>query len=95
VRLVEIDVIGLQPAQGRVRRLHDVLAGKAAVVQARAGRPVDLREDLDGLAAHAVQCPAEHCLGGRARVDVRGVEGGDSLVERRRDTCPGGVFLDL
>ena len=54
VRLVEVDVVGLQPAQRAVDRLHDVLAGQAAVVPARAGRPVHLREDLQALAALAL-----------------------------------------
>ena len=47
VRLVQVDVVGLQPAQRAVRGLHDVLAGQAAVVGARPGRPEDLGADLD------------------------------------------------
>ena len=46
VRLVEVHVVGLQPPERVVGGLHDVLAGQAAVIRARADRPVDLREDL-------------------------------------------------
>ena len=38
VGLVQVDVVGPQPAQRAVRGLHDVLAGQAPVVRAR-GRP--------------------------------------------------------
>ena len=47
VRLVEVDVVGAEPAQRPVDRGHDVLARQpVVVVPAGAGRPVDLREDL-------------------------------------------------
>ena len=38
VRLVEVDVVGLQPLQRAVDRLHDVLAGQAGVVLAARAR---------------------------------------------------------
>ena len=50
VRLVEVDVVGLQPLQRGVAGLDDVLAGQTALVRAGTGRPVDLREQLVGLA---------------------------------------------
>ena len=95
MRLVQVDVVGLQPAQRAVDRLHDVLAGQAAVVAAGAGRPVDLGEDLQPLAALALQRPAEDRLGPGAGVDVGGVEGGDAEVEGGADAGGGGVLLDL
>src|ERR1700729_4233854 len=95
VRLVQIQVVGLQPPERAVRRLHDVLAGQAAVVDAGAGRPVELAEDLDRLAAHATQRPAEHLLGLGARVGVRRVEAGDAFIERRGHARAGGLLFDL
>src|SRR5690606_23096214 len=78
-----------------VRRLHDVLARKAAVVLAGAGGPVDLREDLQPLAALPLERASEDLLGARARVDVRGVEGGDPGVEGRAHARVRRVLLDL
>src|SRR5258707_764646 len=60
VRLVEVQVVGLQPPERVMSRLDDVLAGQAAVIRAPADRPVGLGEDLERLAAHSVQGPAEH-----------------------------------
>ena len=58
VRLVEVDVVGAEPAQRAVDRLQDVLAGQAVVVvPAGPGRPVDLGEDLQPLAALALRAP--------------------------------------
>src|SRR5690606_29904726 len=95
VGLVQVDVVGLQAPQRPVERLHDVLAGQAAVVLARAGRPVDLGADLHGLAAHALQRPPEDLLRLRARVHVGRVEGGDALVQGRVHAGLGRVLLDL
>src|ERR1700685_4085989 len=39
VCLVQVDVVDAKPPQRRVRRLHDVLAGQAAVVGTRVSRP--------------------------------------------------------
>ena len=82
VRLVEVDVVGLQPLQRRVAALHDVLARQAAVVLARAGRPVHLGEDLEALAPGALERLAEDRLGLGLRVHVSGVERRDADVER-------------
>jgi hypothetical protein len=82
VGLVEVDVVGLQAGQRAVDRLHDVLARQAGVVlAARAGRPVDLGEDLQALAPLALERLAEHGLGLGVGVDVGGVEGADAVVE--------------
>jgi hypothetical protein len=93
MRLVEVDVVGLQSLQRRVAALDDVLAGEAAVVAAPAGRPVDLREEFVGGTALALQRPAEDGLGPGAGVDVRGVERGDALVEGGPDAGECGVLL--
>ena len=95
VRLVEVDVVGAEPAQRAVDALADVLARQAAVVHARAGRPVDLGEDLEALAALALQRLAQHLLGAGRGVDVGGVEGGDAGVERGVHARDRGVLLDL
>jgi hypothetical protein len=96
VRLVEIDVVGPEACQGAVDRLQDVLAAEPGVVVARrAGRPVDLREDLERLAALAGERSAEHRLGARVRVGVGRVEGRDARVERGADALRRDVVLDL
>ena len=95
VCLVEVQVVGLEPAQRAVHRLQDVLAGQAAVLGPCPGWPVDLRADLQGFTAGPVQRAAEHFLGPGPGVDVGRVERGDALIQGRRDTRPGGVFLDL
>ena len=56
VDLVEIDVVGAEPAQRPVDAGLDVLAGEPVVVVAsRPGRPEDLGEDLQALAPLALQ----------------------------------------
>jgi hypothetical protein len=73
-----------------------VLARQTRVVgAARAGRPVDLGEDLERLATLALQRVAEDLLGLRVRVDIRGVEGRDAGVEGRVDARRRDVVLDL
>ena len=89
VGLVDVDVVGPQPAQRAVDRLEDVLAGQAAVVGAlRAGGPVDLGEDLQALPPLPGERLAEDALGLAVRVDVGGVERRDPGVERRRARTP-------
>ncbi len=95
VRLVQVDVVGPEPAQGVVDGLHDVLARKAAVVAPRPGGPVDLGEYFEALPAFPLQRPAEDGLRTGLRVDVGGVEGGDSRVEGRAHAGDGGLLLDL
>ena len=96
VRLVEVDVVGLEPLQRAVDRLHDVLARQAGVVLAAgAGRPVDLREDLEALAPLALERLAEDRLGLGVGVDVGGVEGADAGFERGPDALGGHVVLHL
>ena len=95
VGLVEVDVVGLQPREGQVDGLEDVLARQAPVVRAVADRPVDLGEDLETATAFALQGTAEHRLGAPGGIDVRGVEGRDAGVESGADAGDRGVLLDL
>ena len=95
VGLEQVDVVGLQSLERCVQRLHDVLARQAAVVGVRAGRPVDLGEDLDGVARHPLEGPAEHRLRLPQRVDVCGVERGDPHVEGGLHARPSGLLLNL
>jgi hypothetical protein len=96
VSLVEVHVVHSQAREGTVDALHDVLARQAHVVGAlRADGPVDLGEDLQGLAAPAGQCPPQNLLGGRVGVDVRGVEARDSQVQGRVNALDGGIRLHL
>ena len=60
-----------------------------------AGRPEDLGEDLQPVAALARQRLAEHALGQRVGVHVGGVERRDALVERLPHAGERGVLLDL
>jgi hypothetical protein len=92
VRLIEVHVVGLQTAQGAIDAFHDVLAGEAAIVLTRADVPEHLREDLEALAALTGQRPTEDLLRPGIGVDVRGVEGSDSGVDRGPDACVGGVL---
>jgi hypothetical protein len=84
-----------EPAQRAVDRLHDVLAGQAAVVLPLAGGEVHLGEDLQTLATLALEGLAEHRFGLGAGVHVGGVEGGDPVVQRGADTGEGRRFLHL
>ena len=60
-----------------------------------AGREVDLREDLERLAALTLERLAEHRLGGGVGVDVRGVERRDAGIEGRVHRLDRRVVLDL
>ena len=96
VRLVEVDVVGTEALERAVDRLHDVLARQAGVVGALGtDGPVDLGEDLQGLAAPTGQRAPQNLLGGRVGVGVGGVEGGDARVEGRADAGLCGVVFDL
>ena len=49
--LIQVDVIGTQPLQAVVDRMHDVLAGQPPVVRVISHRHVDLRRHNDAIAA--------------------------------------------
>src|ERR1019366_8238790 len=82
VRLVEVDVVGSETGQGTVNRLKDVFAGEPdVVVSLGSGGPKDFGEDLQGLAAFALQRVAEDVLGHGVGVYVSRVERTDPGVQ--------------
>jgi hypothetical protein len=82
VRLVEVDVVGLESGQGAVDGLKDVFTRESdIVVSLRAGGAEDLGEDLQGLAAFAGEGVAEDGLGHGVGVDVSRVERADPRVQ--------------
>src|SRR6266542_2392656 len=95
VCLVDVDVVGLQPAQRAVDRLHDVLARQSPVVGSWSGGPVDLGQDLQPLAPPSGQRAAQHRLRTRVGVDVGGVERGDPEVERGAHAGGRGILFHL
>ncbi len=84
VDLVQIDVVGTEAAEARVARLADVLARRAPVVRARAGRHRALRREHDRRppAGHRL---AADLLGDRAAVRVRRVDEVAAGVEEAID----------
>ena len=93
--LEEVDVVGLQALQGGVQRLDDVLAGQAAVVGVRPGRPVHLGEDLDRVTPDPLEGTSEDGLGQTDGVGICRVERGDAGVERGLHARQRGLFFDL
>ena len=89
VHLVEVDVVGAQPAQRVLDLAHDPAAGPAAVVGLVAHRHEELGGQDDVVAA-ALQGLADDLLGHAAGVDVGGVDEVDPGVEGAVDD-PDGV----
>ena len=85
MRLVKVDVIGLEPPQRGVDRRMNVLAGQTGVIRTRTGRIVDLGTNLKPVAALTGQGIAEDGLGPSICVHVGGIEGGDAGVESGLD----------
>ena len=87
VDLVEVDVIGLQPLQAALNRVHDVPARGAAVI----GPWPHVAEHLGGqhhiLAGHAdvLQGLADPGLGLAERIDVGGVDEVDATLQGLAD----------
>ena len=96
VRLVEVDVVGAEPlSEPLIDSMMCLRDRPVSLWPAGAGRPVDLGEDLQRLAALALERLAEHRLGLGVGVDVGGVERGDARVEGRPYACRRRVVLDL
>src|SRR4051812_39404782 len=95
VRLIEVDVVNLQPPQRRVDALEDVLAREPTVVGSIAHRPVQLRKDLQPLASLALERTPHYLLRAPARVGVRGVKRRDAALQRRANAGLGGLIADL
>ena len=99
VHLVEVDVVGPQPAQRRLEGADHVPPG-AAGVEVVAVQAAHVHAELGGqhhLVAAALECGAEALLGAAVwgAVDVGGVEQGDSRVERRVHDLAGAVDVEL
>ncbi len=73
VQLEEVDVIGAEPAQGRLDRMGQVMAGRADFVRSFAGLEGCLRGDEDSVAS-ALDGLAEDFLRQPARIDIGGIE---------------------
>jgi hypothetical protein len=85
MRLVDVDVVGLEPAQGSIDRFMNVFAGKARIVRACPCWKVDLGKDLQSIAAFPSKSIPEDALRSAVGVHVGGVEGRDTDVERGAD----------
>ena len=94
VDLVQVDVVGLQPAQARLDLAHQPAPAVAALVGVLAHRPVRLGRQHDVLAA-ALQGLADDLLGLPRRVHVGGVDDVDPGVERRVDDPDGVVVVGV
>ncbi len=86
MRLVEIDIVGLEPAQALLAGADDVLAAEPGIIGSRAHFPATFSRQHDPLAGAARLDPApNNFLGGpgaarRAakRVDIGGIEERDA-----------------
>ena len=84
MELVEVNVVGAQPAQARLDLGHDVIAAVAPVVGAVVHLPADFgrQHHLIALAGHRA---AEQFLAATETIGVGGVEEVDTHVEGRAD----------
>ncbi|MDT4849327.1 hypothetical protein FQZ97_834450 [compost metagenome] len=74
VQLEQVDVVGAQPLQRRIDRLHEVMARRAHVVRPLAAAEGGLGRDQQPVTRPALDRLAQHRFGGAARVDVGAVE---------------------
>jgi hypothetical protein len=91
MNLVQIDMVGLQPAQTRLDRVHDVAAGGPDVIAARADTAVDLGRDHHMLPRdlQVLQRLSEDLLALTLRIDIRGIEEIDPALDRCLDQLIG------
>ncbi len=94
VRLVEVDVIGLQAGQRGVDLLGDLGGGEAAIVRVVGHLPPDLGGEDVAVARAAGEDLPPGGLGGAAAVDVGGVEEVDADLEGGVGAGAGLVGLD-
>src|SRR5690606_12550341 len=81
VNLVQVDVVGVQPAQAGLDAVHDALAGRPPLVGPVAHGVAHLGGH-DDLVAAAFDGPADGLLGPAAGVRVGGVDEVDAQVQR-------------
>ena len=94
MEVVDVDVVGAQPAQRVVQLLEDGLAGQAAAARAVVHLPVDLRGEHDVLAPGvASDRAADELLRGAALVDVGGVPERDAQLDRLPEERRRGVLV--
>jgi hypothetical protein len=93
VHLVEVDVVGLEPAEAGLAGAPDVEGGEATIVRPQAHGLVCLGRQHDVLApATALQPPADDVFGGAVAlchvgglgspVHIRGIDEVDALLDR-------------
>jgi hypothetical protein len=87
VDVVEVDVVGLQPAQAGLDGAPHVDAGQAALVASVTGRVGDLGGQHPALAG-VFERAADHLLGLAVGVDVGRVDEVDAGLERVIDDAP-------
>src|SRR5690606_12762727 len=85
VHLVEIDDVGFQALKALLAFADDVPAAETGVVGAVSGREADLGGEQQAVAAAVGQRLADNGLGHRSRVDVRGVDEVDAVIEAEVD----------
>ena len=93
VVLVEVDPVGLQPAQRGLDRLADVGAGAASGL-AVAEVVAELRREHDPVAPPGERAADDLLAAALVAVDVRGVEERDARVERGVDHRARGLLVD-
>src|ERR671910_705928 len=95
VDLVEVDPVGVEPAQRVLDRAHDPAAGVAAPVGILAHGVVELRGEDYVVAPAAGERLADDLLGLARPVDVGGVDEVDARVERTVDDPDGLVVVGV
>jgi len=71
----QIDIIGLEPLQGRIQRSMDMLGPEAGGIGMRTGRKTRLRRKDDAVAHTAcVDEPAQNSLALAIGVDIGGID---------------------
>ena len=95
--LVEVDIVGAEPLQARLDRVHDVAARRAAVVGALADGAEGLggEHEVGARAAGIGQRPAGDLLRQAFGIDVGGVDEVDAGVERAGDDAVGGRLVEV
>ena len=89
VNLVQIDVVGPEPAQARVDRREDGLARQPASIGSRAHRKEHLGGDHQFVAAGIIlQCLSDDLLRRTVRIRIGGVEEIDPEVDGFADQWP-------
>ena len=97
VDLVEVDIVGAEPLQALLYRIHDMAARRAAIVRTGAGCAGALggQHDIGALAPGVLHRLAGDLLGEALRVDVGGVDEVDARIQRPGNDGVGVGLPDL